>query len=803
MKKMAFATLLILLLATGASAQVVQQSKLTFENVDPTFKLTFEHLGQDTRWLGVPPRDVTWSPDGLWIYFRWRENPESGQHPDTDPWYAASRAGTEVRLVPEAEAALIPGANPSWSVNRQLGAWSTGGTLFVWSRPAGTRAVFTSAGSLGAVSVSADGGKVFFATKGLGQASEESSDLWLYDVTAGHSRQVATVIEKKKADEAYPKWLKDQQLELIEIVRKRKQDKETSDAARRARELFMPQSIPVEKGARAVDIRPSPDGKTLSFRWVKDASRENRTHFMEFINESGYATDKTARPKVGEAPAEHKMGLVGVDPKIDPEKVEVTWVTPPTEKKVVIHGPYWNPAGTLAAVQILSMDHKDRWIAFLDVAAAKTTVVHHEHQNDWIGGPLVTGRWSPGFLEWLPDGSAFAFASEETGWSMLYLADSDGKVTRLTEGDWEVRAAELSPDGKFWNLATSREHPGEEQLYRIPARGGALERVTSGEGIHRSYVSPDGARVAALYETSKLMPDLYVMEARAGAEKKRVTKSGTDDYYRYAWIGSEIFSFQDAVGQTSWAEVWEQPKKPSGAAVLYVHGCGECAQAVDKGWRGIGSVLYANFMHQKGYRTASLDYRGSSGYGHANRTYAYRQMGVSDIDTAPPLVDVMVKRYGVDAKRVGIYGGSYGGFFTLMALFRHPGKFAAGVALYPVTDWAHYNQGYTNRILNGAPHEDVEAYRRSSPIYYAKGLRDALQIQHGLVDDNVQIQDSFRLGQVLMELKKDFDLVVYPMEDHGWDEVPARRDSYYRMTQWFDEHLLGAKETATPTSGSK
>lgn len=135
MKKTAFATLLILLLATGASAQVVQQSKLAFENVDPTFKLTVEHLGQDTRWLGVPPRDVTWSPDGLWIYFRWREKPESGQHPDTDPWYAASRAGTEVRLVPEAEAALVPGANPSWSVNRQLGAWSTGGTLFVWSRP--------------------------------------------------------------------------------------------------------------------------------------------------------------------------------------------------------------------------------------------------------------------------------------------------------------------------------------------------------------------------------------------------------------------------------------------------------------------------------------------------------------------------------------------------------------------------------------------------------------------------------------------------------------------------------------------
>ena len=147
--------------------------------------------------------------------------------------------------------------------------------------------------------------------------------------------------------------------------------------------------------------------------------------------------------------------------------------------------------------------------------------------------------------------------------------------------------------------------------------------------------------------------------------------------------------------------------------------------------------------------------------------------------------------YGVDRGSIGLYGGSCGGFFTIMSLFRHPGKYKAGVALYPVTDWAHYNQGYTSRILNGTPQSDDEAYRRSSPIYYAEGLSDHLQIQHGLVDNNVQIQDSFRLSQILMEMKKDFDMVVYPVEDHGWDEVPSRRDSYRRMTEWFNRHLLG------------
>ena len=126
-------------------------------------------------------------------------------------------------------------------------------------------------------------------------------------------------------------------------------------------------------------------------------------------------------------------------------------------------------------------------------------------------------------------------------------------------------------------------------------------------------------------------------------------------------------------------------------------------------------------------------------------------------------------------RRIGVYGGSYGGFFTLMSLFRHPGAYAAGVALYPVTDWVHYNQGYTSRILNGSQLDDEEAYRVSSPVYYADGLEDALQIQHGLVDGNVQIQDSFRLAQMLIEKQKDFDLVVYPVEDHGWDDRQGRR----------------------------
>ena len=123
----------------------------------------------------------------------------------------------------------------------------------------------------------------------------------------------------------------------------------------------------------------------------------------------------------------------------------------------------------------------------------------------------------------------------------------------------------------------------------------------------------------------------------------------------------------------------------------------------------------------------------------------------------------------MNPKRIGVYGGSYGGFITLMAMFTTPDVFAAGAALRPVTDWAHYNHGYTSNILN-VPQKDAEAYRKSSPIYFAEGLKGALLICHGMVDTNVLFQDSVRLAQRLIELRKEnWELAPYPVENHGFE----------------------------------
>jgi len=136
-----------------------------------------------------------------------------------------------------------------------------------------------------------------------------------------------------------------------------------------------------------------------------------------------------------------------------------------------------------------------------------------------------------------------------------------------------------------------------------------------------------------------------------------------------------------------------------------------------------------------------------------------------------------------------VYGGSYGGFITLMAMFTSPDTFAAGAALRPVTDWSHYNHGYTSNILN-VPTNDMEAYRQSSPIYFAEGLKGQLLILHGMVDTNVFFQDSVRLVQRLIELRKEtWSIAPFPVENHGFTEETSWADEYKRIFKLFEENL--------------
>jgi dipeptidyl aminopeptidase/acylaminoacyl peptidase len=281
------------------------------------------------------------------------------------------------------------------------------------------------------------------------------------------------------------------------------------------------------------------------------------------------------------------------------------------------------------------------------------------------------------------------------------------------------------------------------------------------------------------------------MENKPGAKPVVITNKGKSEAFQaVAWTEPKVISFTAADGALVYARVYEpknpDPKKP---AVLFVHGAGYLQNA-HKWWSSyFREFMFNNLLAEKGYYVMDIDYRGSAGYGRDWRTGIYRHMGGKDLNDHVDAVNYLVKQYGVDPKRVGIYGGSYGGFITLMGLFTAPSTFAAGAALRPVTDWANYNHGYTANILN-EPFTDSIAYRRSSPLYFAEGLEGNLLICHGMIDINVHYQDVVKLTQRLIELGKDnWELASYPLEDHGFVEPSSWTDEYKRILKLFETTL--------------
>ena len=244
------------------------------------------------------------------------------------------------------------------------------------------------------------------------------------------------------------------------------------------------------------------------------------------------------------------------------------------------------------------------------------------------------------------------------------------------------------------------------------------------------------------------------------------------------------------------------PKKP---AVVFVHGAGYLQDA-HKYWSSsyyrenmFNNILASQRLRRARSRTTAR----ASGYGRDWRTAIYRHMGGKDLDDVVDGAKFLVQTEKVDPKRIGVYGGSYGGFITLMAMFTTPDVFAAGAALRPVTDWAHYNHGYTSDILN-VPQNDPEAYKQSSPIYFADGLKGHLLICHGMVDTNVFFQDSVRLVQRLIELRKEnWEIAPYPVENHAFTEETSWADEYKRILKLFEETRCASRAESARRSTSE
>ena len=416
----------------------------------------------------------------------------------------------------------------------------------------------------------------------------------------------------------------------------------------------------------------------------------------------------------------------------------------------------------------------------IPAADGKTRVLDSLHDEAWVMNPTVG---------WMPDGKGIYHVSEKNGCFQLYTAAIDGSgVTPLTSGEFEAFLPSLSQDKTRFYFTSSEVHPGERHFYSMPAQGGPRTKITAMTGNHRVLLSPDEKTAAVIYSYSNKPPELYLMDSEPGAPAKQITVTPTAEWRSFPWVDPKIITFKARDGAEVYARVYTPEmlqealgKKPASGssprgrdsaqprpgrpAVIFVHGAGY-AQNVHKYWSSYyREYMFHHILMDRGYVVMDIDYRASSGYGRDWRTGIYRHMGGKDLSDQVDGARWMVDNLNVHPGRIGIYGGSYGGFITLMAIFTEPEVFAAGASLRPATDWAHYNHGYTSDILN-EPQSDGEAYQRSSPIYFAENLKGALLICHGMVDINIHFQDTVRLAERLIELRKEnWEVAVYPIEN--------------------------------------
>lgn len=776
------------------------QSLIAQQQTPNKSSLTIDGIMSGEDFVGYLPENISWSPDSKNIYFSW--------NPDKDTLRSMYKVGITEGALPEkmsAEEQMQLFRGGATNADHSAMLITRNGDIYHRDLSTGTEKQLTN--TLERESdpnfTSIANTITFVRDNNIFSWNLETSQLTqLSDFRPGKERP-----EKKPLE--YESWLERDQLEYFDILARQKSVRE---ARQRRGELLEPKRPKtIYLGDQNVsNIQASPDLAFVTFTLISRA-KPARTIVPNYVTQSGFTEDINARTKVGAPGNTYKMGIYDLQRDtvyyVDTKQIPGIYDKPAFLKdyhkgedayqekydkprEVIIAGPVFSQ-DSKAVVVVRSLDNKDRWIMQANLSDGSLELLDRQHDEAWIGGPGIGWTASAGNLGWMPDGKNIWFQSEESGYSHLYTIEVDSKSKKaLTSGPYEVLDAFLSKDKTHFYLTANAEGPHEQHFYRLPLEGGTPEKITSLPGGNQVVLSPDEQYLAVNYSYSNKPWELYVMENKPGAEMRQLTHSTTESFENYTWRAPEIVWFEASDGVKVPARIYRPAKtRKNGPAVMFVHGAGYL-QNVHQWWSSYyREYMFHNLLADNGFTVLDIDYRASAGYGRDWRTAIYRYMGGRDLGDYIDGAKFLTEKHGVDPGKIGIYGGSYGGFMTLMGLFTSPGTFKSGAALRSVTDWAHYNHPYTANILN-TPVEDSLAYYRSSPIYHAEGLKDQLLILHGMVDTNVHFQDVVRLAQRLIELRKEnWEFAVFPMENHGFVEATSWADEYSRIYKLFYETL--------------
>ncbi|WP_165585826.1 S9 family peptidase [Pedobacter nototheniae] len=784
--------LLFLLLCSGEYAFAQQIAPLTVDKIM-----------RDPKWMGVAPSNYRWTADSKTLYFNW--NPENKAKEEL---FKVSATSTKPIKAVDKEDEKLLSLNYIYNKGNTMGLVEKSGDIYLQNFKTNKETRLTN-------TIERESNPVFLTNGNI--VFQKEDNLYEINLQSAETKQLTNFVKGKKTSKPdakiseQDKWLKAEQTELFDIIKKR--NAESKDKPRNGRGRFVADAKSLkeiyteEKFLNGQTI--SPDGHFITYKLTIPAQNNHNTIVPNYVTSSGYTEDIPGRAKVGENESTSQNFIY------DTQKDSVYLIQTATipgikdlpdylkdypkaleeakkkneDRNVNLFGPIWNESGSAGIMIAVSADNKDRWILRLDAYTGNLSLVNRQRDEAWIAGPGIGGYYS-GNVGWI-DNNRFYFQSEATGYSHLYIANiATGDQKQLTSGKWEVQTLKLSKDKSTFYFTANKEHPGITNFFKIGVNGGEPIQITSMKGLNEITLSPDEKWIAINYSFMDKPWELYLQANKPGAKAVKITQSTTTEFNSYKWRQPDLVSYKNRYGADVYARVYKSENPdPNHPAVVFVHGAGYL-QNVHYGWsQYFREYMFNNLLADNGYTVIDIDYTGSSGYGRDHRTGIYRHMGGKDLTDQVDGVKLLVEKYGVNPKHVGLYGGSYGGFITLMAMFNESDVFSSGAALRSVTDWAHYNHGYTSNILN-EPFNDPIAYKQSSPIYFADKLKGNLLMAHGMVDVNVHFQDIVRITQRFIELgKNNWELAVYPVEDHGFVEPSSWTDEYKRIFKLYENTL--------------
>lgn len=727
----------------------------TVEAAEDGSKLTVERIYADPSLTGPAPRSVKLSPDGKRATFLKGKEDEQER---LDLWEYNLEDNQSRMLVDSAD--LMPGeenlSDEEKARRERMRLFAKGIISYYWGD---------------------DGQTLLFPLGG---------DIFIYDLTKSADKATKQLTKtdayetdvKLSPDGKSVSFIRDQDIFMIDIA-SGKERQLTFDGEGTIKN-GMAEFVAQEEMGRLTGYWWSPNSKKVAYLKV-DESPVNVEKRYE-INAEDFTVFEQRYPSTGTDNVLIKLGV------LDLESGETTWVDTGEETDIYIPRVKWLRDSMRVSYQWQSRDQHTLKLMFADAETGKSHHVLTETSDTWIN---LTKD-----LYFLKRHNAFVWSSERSGYRHLYLYDLEGHlINQLTEGEWVVnKFYGIDEESGHLYFDANKASPLRQDLYSVAMNGqGEVKKITKKEGVHNVSFAKNMEIFVDYFSAIDQPPQVSLRKANGELvtwlEQNKLDKD--HPYYSYYQNASkpEFGTIKADDGQEMHYRLYKPTNMIEGKkypVIVDVYG-GPHAQRVSNTW-GARNTYWHHMMADRGFVIFSLDNRGSWNRGKKFEDPIYRKLGEVEVADQVKGADFLKSLPYVDDNKIGMFGWSYGGYMTIMSMFKQPDVFKVGVSVAPVTDWNLYDTHYTERYL-AHPDTNKEGYEKSNVFPYLDGLEGDLMIIHGMADDNVLFTNSTKVFKALQDANKPFDMMTYPGSKHSIWGQKTRTHVFNTITEYFEKHL--------------